>query len=613
MLDSWASRGGLFVLVALTIPSTAFARSFGPDTTSTGVNTGTPTELHCSTDVLTSYSKCSGFLASDVDGTALDITVTVPPVTTLPPGVTAHPVVAYVHGYGGSKTSDSSYDDMLASHGFVVLRHSTRGFGNSYGQVNLSDINVEVADLRSLIGQLVDAAPALGFEVNPDAVAVGGASYGGGHSWLAAVTPRFTSPRNKTPIRIRTVVPIASWTDLLAALRPNGRPENSIDTPGFFKLSFLQALFIGGCKPLFPDCENYPEYFWEWDTYGLTTEPNNSPPIGSAMVDGLAGYRSVFWQQDFWKAVRANKGTAEQLPILLIQGWTDDLFPLPEALRMYQNLRSIDPNYPVAAYLGDIGHPRAANKPAEIDYALQLLLSWLDFYLNGVGTPSSTCGAAAPQLRCDVLAAITRSGAGFDPNDVIEASSYEALSTATAAVKFGGSATITFDPANFSGYFADPVVITGCEEFGSSCTAPAPDVIPGDVATYTARASDLAASAGVSAPSFLIAGQPIVTFTATSAAPRIQLDARLYDVKPDGTRLLVTRGTFTVDAGYTAIPPPSIGSADVKLVTYGNLWQVGTDDLVQLELTNVDTPYIEPSRIPSVTTLSNVKLTVPVR
>jgi predicted acyl esterase len=180
--------------------------------------------------------------------------------------------------------------------------------------------------------------------------------------------------------------------------------------------------------------------------------------------------------------------------------------------------------------------------------------------------------------------------------------------------KFGGSATITFDPANVSGYFADPVVITGCdEELGSSCTAPAPDVIPGDVATYTARASDLAASAGISASSFLIAGQPIVTLTAATAAPRIQLDARLYDVKPDGTRLLVTRGTFTVDAGYTAVPPPSIGSADVKLVTYGNLWQVGTDDLVQLELTNVDTPYIEPSRIPSVTTLSNVKLTVPVR
>ena len=137
-----------------------------------------------------------------------------------------------------------------------------------------------------------------------------------------------------------------------------------------------------------------------------------------------------------------------------------------------------------------------------------------------------------------------------------------------------------------------------------------PDVIPGDVATYTARASDLSTSAGSSAPSFLIAGQPMVTLTATTAAPRVQIDARLYDVKPDGARLLVTRGTFTLDSGSIAT---AIGSADVKLVTYGNLWEVGADDLVQLELTNVDSPYITPSRIPSVTSISNVELTVPVR
>jgi hypothetical protein len=102
----------------------------------------------------------------------------------------------------------------------------------------------------------------------------------------------------------------------------------------------------------------------------------------------------------------------------------------------------------------------------------------------------------------------------------------------------------------------------------------------------------------------------LITFGATTAAPRVQLDARLYDVKADGTRLLVTRGTFTLDSGSSLTP---IGSADVKLLTYGNLWEIGTDDLVQLELTNVDNPYITPSRIPSVTTVRDVKLTVPIR
>ena len=117
-------------------------------------------------------------------------------------------------------------------------------------------------------------------------------------------------------------------------------------------------------------------------------------------------------------------------------------------------------------------------------------------------------------------------------------------------------------------------------------------------------------SPGLSGSSFLIAGQAQVTLSATTVAPRVQLDARLYDVKPDGSRLLVTRGTYTLDSGSPVTP---IGTSNAKLVTYGNLWEVGVDDLTQLELTNVDSPYITPSRVPSVTTIGDVKLTVPVR
>ena len=584
----------------------AIARTFGPDSKSTGVFTGAGTTvpgLQCS--VRGSYTRCSGFLASAVDGTLLDVTVTIPP------GAGLHPLVVYVHGYGGSKNTSSSYDDLLASHGYAVLRHSTRGFGDSWGQVNLSDVDVEIADLRSLIGQVVDDAQGLGLQADGGAVAVAGASYGGGHSWLAALTPTFSSPAGK-PIRIRTVVPIAAWSDLLASLRPNGRPEESVDPPGFFKLSFLEGLFAGGIRDsLSRPYPNYPDFLFAWNGYALATEPNNAPPIGSGMVNGLAGYRSIWWQQDLWKAVRARKGTADQLPILIVQGFTDDLFPLNEALRMYDALRSIDRDYPIAAYFGDIGHPRAANKPAEIDYALNLLLQWLDFYLLGQGTPSSTCAASAPQLRCDVLAAITRPGTAFNSADVIQANSYAEVAQGTARAKFSGEAILTFDPANISGIFNDPFVFTGCEELGAgACAAPPPAVVPGDVATYTVRASDLSASAGLSGASFLIAGQPQVTLGVTTAAPRVQLDARLYDVKPDGTRLLVTRGTYTLDSGSALTP---IGTSDVKLVTYGNLWEVATDDLIQLELTNVDSPYITPSRIPSVATLRDVKLTVPVR
>src|SRR5437764_7149153 len=134
-------------IVGVVIASAAIARTFGPDSKSTGVFTGAgPTGLQCS--VRGAYTRCSGFLASAVDGTLLDVTVTVPP------GDAPHPLVVYVHGYGGSKDSSSSYDDLLASHGYAVLRHSTRGFGESWGQVNLADVDVEIADVRRLLGQV---------------------------------------------------------------------------------------------------------------------------------------------------------------------------------------------------------------------------------------------------------------------------------------------------------------------------------------------------------------------------------------------------------------------------------------------------------------------------
>ena len=148
------------------------------------------------------------------------------------------------------------------------------------------------------------------------------------------------------------------------------------------------------------------------------------------MVDGLAGYRSVFWQKELWKAVRANKGTAEQVPILLIQGFTDDLFPLTEALRMYQTLRSIDPDYPVAAYFGDIGHPRAANKPAEMQYVLGKVMAWFDHYVKGTG--------AAPALG--VAATITRpAGVAFNAADVVQVSGYDSLATISTAVAWSST------------------------------------------------------------------------------------------------------------------------------------------------------------------------------
>jgi ABC-2 type transport system ATP-binding protein len=560
------------------------AHSFGPDTYSTGAFTGAGT-TQPGLDCVKAADKsrvCNGFLASDVDGTLLDATLQVPA------GGGPFPLVVVMHGWAGSKTGSEDVADALVSDGFAVLRYSARGFGESWGQANLADPHAEIADLRSLVGQLVDQGR---FHLNPDAVAVTGASYGGGHSWLATLQPTFTSPGGLA-IRIRTVVPIVPWTDLLYALLPNGRPHNSIDGLGSAKLSYINGLFGSGVRHSadrpYP---NYPTYLATWESWINTTEPNGADPLYGQIVDGLAGGRSVWWQQAFWSSVVSNR-----IPVFEVQGFTDDLFPLPEAARTVHALRSVDPSYPITLYLGDIGHPRASNKPGEVSYVEGLIQQWFDYYLKGVGSEPAH----------NVMAAITRPPAGaFDPSNVITAPTIEALATSTATRSFDGSAVLVNPASDPSGGVVwDPFANIGVEELQPyTGTPPEPPVVDNSLAVYTIPAATLNGGADV-----LVAGCPVVRLHASTLATRVQLDVRMYDVAADGTRQLITRGTYTADNG--AAP---IGDTDLTIPTYGNLWRVPADHTIRIELTNLDAPYIAPSRVPSVTTISGVNVDIPLR
>ena len=559
-------------------------RSFGPDSYRTGIFTGTGTTtpgLDCS-KAADKSRVCNGFLASGVDGTLLDVTVQVPA------GDGPFPLVVLMHGWAGSKTGSGDVADALVSDGLAVLRYSARGFGESWGQANLADIHVEIADLRSLVGQIVDMGR---LHLNADAVAVTGASYGGGHSWLATLQPTWTSPRG-TAVRLRTVVPIVPWTDLLYSLLPNGRPRNSIDGLGSAKLSYINGLFASGIRHS-PDrpYPNYPDYLVAWQSWIDAMEPNGADPVYAQIVDGLAGGRSIWWQQSFWSGVAANR-----IPVFEVQGFTDDLFPLPEAARMVNALRAVDPAYPITLYLGDIGHPRAANKVDEVNYVESLIRQWLAFYLKGEGLEPAHV----------VYAAITRpSSEAFNPSNVITAPTIDELASSHVSHAFDGTAVLV-NPASdpLAGFFWDPFVMIGAEQLQPyTGTPPEPPIVESSLAVYTLSPADLGAGGEL-----LVAGCPIVRLHASSLAPRVQLDVRMYDVAPNGARQLITRGTYTADNGVLPI-----GEQDLTIPTYGNLWRLPADHTIRIELTNLDSPYITPSRVPSVTTVSNVSVEIPTR
>jgi ABC-2 type transport system ATP-binding protein len=582
-------------------------RRFGPDSRETGVNTGEgvqATGLSCETFEDSGRRRCTGFLASSVDHTRLDVTLDVPS------GPGPHALVALLHGWAGGKHNQSDITGELLDHGLAVLRYSARGFGNSYGLVNLADVGVEIGDLRSVIGQVIDIDQAVtgppgyrpDFTLNADAVAVGGASYGGGQSWLALVQPTFQSPAG-VPVSIRAVVPIVPWTDLLYSLLPNGRPRNSVAPPGALKWSYENALYSSGCRNP-PTCDNYATYLKTWHASLNANEPSLDP-LYPQIRDGLAGYRSIWWQRTFWQAAATNR-----VPVFQVQGFTDDLFTLDEAKRMLLALKTVDPTYPITSYFGDLGHPRARNKTGEVEYALGLLTQWLVFHLKGEGT--------APEW--EIYAAITRpSDDAFSEAHVIMAPSYAALSEGVVSHQFSATAVLVNPLSGTGGALTDPLLQVAVEQlkaalvgagelepYAGTATEPAPDPTAASYAVPVASLNPDPPSA------LLIAGQPTVTLRVSTEAPRVQLNVRLFEVEGtvlNGTRRLITRGTYTLDSGSLS----SLGTVDVTIPTQGNLWCAANDHTLVLEVSNVDTPYIAPSRIASVTEISNVKLDVPTR
>ncbi|MFN2636266.1 MAG: alpha/beta fold hydrolase [Gemmatimonadaceae bacterium] len=522
-------------------------------------------------------------MTSEADNSRLDARLQIPAGT--PP----FPLVTLIHGYAGSKNSSGDIAAKLLADGYAVLRYSTRGFGNSEGLVNLADLSLEIADLRSMIGRVMDLPNC---KLDPNKVAVTGASYGGGHSWLSLVEPDFTSPEG-TPVHIVAVAPIAPWSDLFYSLVPNGRPNESINGFGGLKLSFVNGLYASGLRatPL-----NYPAYFVAWHEHINTFEPYSFDPVWQQVKDGVAGYRSIYWQKQFWGDALVAGTVEKRVPVFQVQGFTDDLFPLPEAKRMLFAINSVQPGYPITSYFGDIGHPRASNKTAEVDYVLSLIRPWLAAYLKG-GT------APAPKI----YAALTRPrGVPFSPSDVLAVDTWDQLSTSTVSKEWIDQPKPLVNPVTFvqSGLTWDPFVMEGAEELKPYLEIPpAPDFVRQSYASYQVQAKKLSGGGDLT-----IIGQPTVTLDAFVVGHRVQLNVRLIE-EGGPTEYLITRGTYTIDAGVGL----NIGQRTIVIPTYGNYWRVAANHKIRLEISNVDSPYLTPSREPSTTTISRVKLDLPIR
>ncbi|MDQ6854403.1 MAG: acetylxylan esterase, partial [Actinomycetota bacterium] len=536
------------------------------------------------------------------DGVPIDVRVAFPPAPVSGPDG-PYPLIMMFHGYAGSKISLASMQPWL-NKGYATLSMTTRGFGESCGTsaarsadstgcangyVRLLDSRYEVRDAQDLAGLLADEGRTSATQIG----AIGG-SYGGGLSMaLAALKDRkmlpggslvpWTSPLG-TPMRIAAATPEIPWTDLAASLTPNGTTLDYVaDAPytgrsGVLKESFENALYNSGLSFFYAPAGADPSAdLRNWHTTMNNGEPyddasGNPLPASAAIRNEITTHHSSYYIDH----------SETPAPLLISNGWTDDLFPPDEAIRFYNRTRTEHTDAAISLFFMSFGHPRGQNKAADQAVLTTREQAWMDYFVKGTGG-LPFLGVETLTQTCPTTAA---SGGPYS------AANWAALAPGEVRLNDPASKTILPSGGDFTvAVQFDPISGGGaCQTTSSADSA--------GTATYR--------SAAVPAGGYTLMGSPTVVADITSPGSNSQIAARLLDVDPGtSNQTLVARGLWR----------PAINGSAVHQVfqLHPNGYKFAAGHVVKLELLPNDNPsYGRVSNGQANVTISNLELRLPV-
>jgi hypothetical protein len=510
-----------------------------------------------------------------------------------------YPLIIIGHGYGGSKVGLGTMQPFL-DQGFAVFSMTDRGFGESCGSsasqaadptgcaagyIRLMDDRYEVRDAQFFAGELVDQGL-----VEPTKIGATGPSYGGGLSMaLAALKDRTMMPDGSlvpwkspsgTAMSLAAAAPNIPWTDLAYSLQPNGSTLDYVKDaayrgdPGVEKKSLLDGLYLLGCALHFcaPEGSNPEADVTGWKNRIEQGEPYVGDPTITHIVDELQAHHSSY-------GIDHSEPPA---PLLISNGFTDDLFPVDEAIRYYNRTKTQYPKAPISLFFGDFGHPRAQNKPDVTSALSQAELAWLDYYVKGSGAKPFQ-GATAYTETCPSSAP---SGGPFT------AENWAKIAPGEVRLSLRKAQTIQPNAGDPSiGQAFDPVL----HQSDPCVTAPGAD--QKGVASYR-----LPKAKG---KGYTLLGSPTVIADFKSASPNSQVAARLLDVGPDGNETLVARGLWR--------PPTGKKPVEHVFQLHPGAWHFAAGHIPKLELLPNDAPYGRASDGQQAVTVSNLHLRLPVR
>lgn len=543
-----------------------------------------PTPFGHACEVKSAHRLCATKGLSDRvaswDGTPIDVDVRLPPK-----GEGPWPTVVWLHGFGDGKEVVAGPASAYAKAGYAAVSLSARGFKRSCGDLSsrtpdcarawlhVADQRYEVRDIQHLLGLLVDQGI-----TQPTKIGATGSSYAGIQALqLAFLKDRIRLPDgtfapwrspNGTPMRMAAAVPQIAWSDAVAAVFPGGTFTGAAQaTPGYRLASFFDLIANGAqfVNLVAPPGADPSVDLQRW----LTLDPKElATPSGRAALGELYRYRSGL----------AIPGTP--VPLLMVQGWTDNAIPVAHALAVYDTLRRRDPRAPIWLTLADFGHWRASNKRRTVDAIGVRNLAFFDHWLKGKGT-----------LPAPGEVTVYRENCANKKSDgpAISAPSYAALTRSTVSVRAPGAAgTVRSDGGLAAvGRAVDPVTAQ------EHCVAIPVRAEPG-TATVDLR---------VARPFTYLGRGEVTARIVGTGGPRGQIAARLWLVKGRKQQL--------IDRAVTTVALPR--KRTIRFRLNGDAIALKRGARLRLQLLGRDEPTYEASADRFSIAVSDVRLTLPVR
>ena len=491
--------------------------------------------------------------------------ITLPVSVLYPPGegsVVAYPVIVFIHPWDCDKTFFEEKAKEYAAEGYVCVLYTVRGWYDAEGQIACMDPAYEIHDLSEIITLVSEDErfPVLWDEKGP-VVGVAGYSMGGCISFLIA--PR-KDPRPGDPgdPRVRAVVPMHGGSDILFSIMPNGAAKAlwGVFLVGFsyagnlagFMMSAISLYLrtdLGAWQKLY----GIINAFWK-----IAPGFNNVTPMlmwatGTAMERRMSDIEAArqylrersarYWCDEEYDGVVEHPITA---PTLILAGWNDDIFYANEGLRTFSTCmdapaRMIITNH---GHIGGIGDNSFIPFPGTPEFAWlsEQVEMWFDHYLKGEDNGVEN----APRLS------FYRDRA---PADYGEADAYPLPGTVPSSLYLGASGAggkLTPSAPRSGEPQADLLINIGIT---GSVSLPyyqdVTEMLGGETMKIPTKLDFLeipfTERSYITAPlaeDVTIMGVPKMEYYYQCSAQFTQLIPWVYEVAPDGTETLISRGFY---------------------------------------------------------------------